>query len=570
MEIDPFFAVTDRIDSSKESKTEPTHSNSSIPSINPNEKQTNATETKSVGHNKTLGNQGVGPGGASISGSSPNEEPIDKIQQANLEISNLLKKNVISQSQVSNLQATLHENIMLQQKTNKLKSLLGRSAKAQNELKHEVVNLKQKLEMAHKTLDEYNKKMEQMANRPTHMDVLADFEANFDRALLSMESGQIDDVDDDPYSENDYIGEQYEHGDDAEQELIYIQSQSCGEDPSSTTPNLYSEEINYNDPSNDPPTSQNQDIQKLLTELANSQKHATHLESVNAALVKRAAKLEQTNESQSNQISTLQSQKQNIQLELRLSKKENSQIQNTMKEKLLALEEMQMEIDLVTKASVSANARASESMEVVQKIQTSQKYVDELEAKVDALQEWALASAEAKRLTVERAKELEKKLMLYHEAMDGDGVPDVAAGQIGSLSQKMSIGKNVGSSSEGRKLWTKSSSKVVGAGMEELFVVLLGDCVLSNNEMVVLKWQFDIIPGELDIDFSILKGKWDDRKRDGADSLIKERTVRGGAGGEVSGAFAVQNACTLIWSNKRSWVRPRAIKFGVEAFAINM
>jgi len=45
-------------------------------------------------------------------------------------------------------------------------------------------------------------------------------------------------------------------------------------------------------------------------------------------------------------------------------------------------------------------------------------------------------------------------------------------------------------------------------------------------------------------------------------------TVTGGAAGENDSVFVVQNACTLIWSNKKSWVRPISIKYDIEVLAI--
>jgi hypothetical protein len=47
-----------------------------------------------------------------------------------------------------------------------------------------------------------------------------------------------------------------------------------------------------------------------------------------------------------------------------------------------------------------------------------------------------------------------------------------------------------------------------------------------------------------------------------------ERAVTGGAAGEVESAFAVQNACTVLWSNEKSWVRPRSIKYILEIVAV--
>merc|ERR1719491_2953037 len=119
-----------------------------------------------------------------------------------------------------------------------------------------------------------------------------------------------------------------------------------------------------------------------------------------------------------------------------------------------------------------------------------------------------------------------------------------------------------------RRLWSKSSSLVVGAGMSQWHVIELGECHLQDNETVLLRWQFDITPSDTNTVFTILKGRCADKRdiRD-ADAVLKQRLVQGGAGGEVQGAFAVKNACTLVWSNANAWIRPRAIKYTVDAFA---
>ena len=90
-------------------------------------------------------------------------------------------------------------------------------------------------------------------------------------------------------------------------------------------------------------------------------------------------------------------------------------------------------------------------------------------------------------------------------------------------------------------------------------------------EIVILRWKFDLTPSDLDIVFSILKGRLDNREKNAiknAHSLVRERRVIGGGGGEVEGAFVIQNACTFVFSNEHSWVRPRTIKYEVEAYAI--
>ena len=550
MEMDPFFAVTDVRTKAKSVPTSKMNNESSFMAVTSSSSNENLTSLKPTTSSA---------GSSTITATAAGIDPNDKISLANFEISNLLQQNKITQQNVSTLQAILHENVALKEKTQKLKNLLGRSAKAQSDLKTECQTTKQKLDLANKAIEKLNIRLEQLVNRPSHMDILADFEANFDRALLSLGAGSQS-------VEDDYYNDGTSNGDELNSKAGGV-IQPGGQEPSSEQKDhIFYDEENLHTPGE---TVSHQDYQTMLVEMNELKNHIQEQESLNSTLFSRTTKLEEEVDSQADQIASLQSKNDNLTLELRMSKNETLRVQHKLREKTLALQEMQMEIDLVTKASVEANARASESMEVVKNIKTDKKHVDELEAKVDALQEWALASAEAKRLTVERATELEKKLQEYHELLQEDGVGSGLGGPEGGNTLGVRGGGD--SSCEGRRLWTKASSKVVGAGMDVTFIIPLGDCVIAKNEMVVLRWKFDIIPGELDIDFSILKGKYDDtKKRDGADYLIKQRTVRGGAGGEVSGAFAVQNACTLVWSNKRSWIRPRAVKFSVEASAINI
>jgi hypothetical protein len=89
-------------------------------------------------------------------------------------------------------------------------------------------------------------------------------------------------------------------------------------------------------------------------------------------------------------------------------------------------------------------------------------------------------------------------------------------------------------------------------------------------ETVVLKWKFDITPNDQDIVFSILKGRVDEKqtKDKNANALIRNRVVLGGGGGEVQNPFILQNTCTLVFSNEHSWIRPRTVKYEVEAFAL--
>ena len=237
---------------------------------------------------------------------------------------------------------------------------------------------------------------------------------------------------------------------------------------------------------------------------------------------------------------------------------------------------MQMEIDLVTRSAMNANVRAAEGLEVAKTYQSDKAQVDELKAQVAALQEWAMAAAEAKEVIVEENKLLEQRLNELERAQNGsDGNDGVFDDVMNPRPMTTLRSDNISPSSKGkiteRKLWTKSSSLVVGAGTNQCHVIEVGDHQVMDFETVILRWKFDITPGDVDIFFSILKGRVDCRDKNalkGANGLIKQRRVLGGGGGEVQGAFVIQDACTLLWSNEHSWVRPRTIMYEVEAFAV--
>jgi len=228
-----------------------------------------------------------------------------------------------------------------------------------------------------------------------------------------------------------------------------------------------------------------------------------------------------------------------------------------------------MEIDLVTRSAMDANARAAEGMEAARNIQSDKAQIEELKAKVSALQEWAIASAVAKEAIVEENKLLERRLHQLESA-------NVAEDSNSNLNPTQTLKiDNLSPNSKGkvteRKLWTQSSSLVISAGTIECRVIDFGDHRVMDFETIILRWKFDLTPNNMDIMFSLLKGKFNKRDRTAmknANSLIRERRVVGGGGGEVEGAFAIQNACTFVFSNEHSWIYPRTIKYEIEAYAI--
>mmetsp|Transcript_4836 Transcript_4836/g.6994 ORF Transcript_4836/g.6994 Transcript_4836/m.6994 type:complete len:482 (+) Transcript_4836:102-1547(+) len=387
------------------------------------------------------------------------------LDEANEEVALLLQSGKVSQREVQSLQGMMRDHAMLKDKVDKLKSLLGRSAKAQREAKLNLESTQKKLEIAMQENQSLKAKVDHLANRPTHMDLLADFETNFDKALLSVGTSN--------------------------------QQQSGGEN---TAPNATT--------SLQQDTHQQQQVvdSMLMQELSESQTRMERLESINKSLVHRSNLLEQESKKlqQERDAATLKVDR--LTLELRMSNFEAEKATRAMQDKLQSLQEMQLEIDLVTKASMDANVRATKGEEAAKSVQTDREQVKQLQAQVQALQEWALASAESKRLCQERVRILENKVKTYEEIKD----PSSKA------------------PSRERIILRKASSLVIGAGDIGYVSLNLKECAdqLKQGDRVLLRWRFDITPAELGVDFSLLKGICDTApKQLRADYLIKNRYV---------------------------------------------
>ena len=284
----------------------------------------------------------------------------------------------------------------------------------------------------------------------------------------------------------------------------------------------------------------------LMMELGEAKSRIEKLESLNSAMMSRSTQLETSTRTLQKELDDVRQQNDRMQMELRMAKMEAEYATRAMQDKQASLEEMQMEIDLVTKASAKANSRAAKGEEIANTLKSDRQKVQELEAQVQALQEWALASAESKRLTQERCNILENR-----------------------LKQTQGRQKEIGDDSE-CLLFNKSGSMVVGAGDQGFAIVELGHHAAEvDSRFVILRWKFDSSPSDCTIDFSIMKGKCElPYQQSKADYIIKDRVITGGAGGETEGAFNVDAACTLLWSNATSWVRPRTVKYSVDVISL--
>jgi hypothetical protein len=284
----------------------------------------------------------------------------------------------------------------------------------------------------------------------------------------------------------------------------------------------------------------------LMQELGEAKTRIEKLESMNSGTLSRCKQMESSINSVQKERDEAFQTNSRLQMELRMAKMEAEHATRAMQDKAASLEEMQMEIDLVTKASAKANMRAAKGQEAANSLKTDKERVQQLESQVQALKEWALASAESKRLIQERYKILENKLKLTQGRQEQD------------------------EESAEKLLFKKAGSMVVGAGDVGFAVIELGEhAAMVDSRFVIMRWKCDSSPSELTVGFNILKGKCDTRTlQKKADFLVKDRIITGGAAGEQEGAFNIDNSCTILWSNLKSWVRPRAVKYTVEIVAL--
>eukprot|EP00592_Proboscia_alata_P018834 CAMPEP_0194420752 /NCGR_PEP_ID=MMETSP0176-20130528/20035_1 /TAXON_ID=216777 /ORGANISM="Proboscia alata, Strain PI-D3" /LENGTH=292 /DNA_ID=CAMNT_0039228535 /DNA_START=108 /DNA_END=983 /DNA_ORIENTATION=- len=117
---------------------------------------------------------------------NPTAPTLLALENAFASLASLLQTNQISQDSVIVFQNLIRENYQLKEKISKLKNLLQRSAKAQKDSKAETSAVKKELEVSQRDVGVLRDRMELLVNRPSHLDILADFESQFDRALISL------------------------------------------------------------------------------------------------------------------------------------------------------------------------------------------------------------------------------------------------------------------------------------------------------------------------------------------------------------------------------------------------
>jgi len=469
--------------------------------IKPEESSTtNDTETKQIQSPKTPAKSAVSTTQSTPKTTSKQTHTLD---DANEELSQLIISGNIKSDDVRCLKIALKEHVSLKEKVEKLKSLLGRSAKAQREAKIDSEASQKRLVQALREIERLNKKLDTLQTRPTHMDLLMDFETNFDKAMLSV-------------------------GQSGGQETSPTQDTNFGSSEAA-------KEVDTMDA-------------MLMQELGEAKSRIEKLETLNSAMMSRSTQLEEGAKTLQSERDEARNTVKRLQMELRMAKLEADQAQRAMMDKVASLEEMQIEIDLVTKANAKATVRAAKGEEAAISLKTDKNHIQQLESQVQALKEWAMASAEAKQLMKERCRMLESKLNIQQ------GGPNIGDDQSGP--EKL--------------LFTKKGSLVIGAGDMRPLLISLGEHAMSvDSRFVILRWKFDSTPSDLYVDFNIMKGRCETSAEYAkADYLIKDRAIMGGAGGETEGAFNIDSTCTFLWSNIKSWIRPRTVKYEIDIVAL--
>lgn len=499
------------------------------------------------------------------------------LEHAKMEVQQMVERNEFGDdtNSVSAIQTLFRENEAMKEKVTKLKTLLGRSAKAQRDTKVEIEQLQKKYDILKKENIKLQSRINQLSARPTHLDLLADFETNFDRALLS-------------------VVNQGNHT-----KLSHIQS--GGQDTSGTTTTASSLDIYENGglasgsnggtgPGPGSNNSNNSMDRILMQEVSDAKKRIETLEQYNATLVSRSTQLENQYTNSKHTVTELAQKISHIELEKKMAQMEVDHMTKQLQYNQSSLNEMQLEIELLSKQSTiqqtAAHRRGVMEGDMNRTSNRSDpELIQHLQEQVKALEEWAIASNHAKTIANDRIRLLEQQLAAKQQSVGPTTsvITDVSSRSTGSTSD-VHIGRSDGHSNnasmnDGNGEWvldTRKASIVIGAGDVGIVLFELNPdqlkSVNSFTQRIALRWRFDILQGsDSDITFTILKGKCTTAaQRRNADTMIQNRMVKGGAGGEIDeNAFSIHRSCTIVWSNQHSWIRPRTIKYILEAIVMN-
>ena len=363
----------------------------------------------------------------------------------------------------------------------------------------------------------------------------------------------------------------------------------------------------------------------LLQELSDAKKRMETLEQYNATLVQRCSQLEHQSMSWKRTNTELTQAISHLELEKKMAHMQVDQMTKQLQYQQSSLDEMQLEIDLLQQQQQSSTIQQQQAVNRSQQHsnhphsknnpQQQQQLIQHLQEKVQALEEWAVASNHAKAIANDRIHLLEEQL--YYATVTtattnanhtSSMITDVSVRSTSSNSRPpnvpptswdhnnsntnnkdiqnsnnqnenltMSSSMNISGGDGGeRVLDTRKASLVIGAGDVGVVVFALNPEQFKTfnhfTQRIVLRWRFDILQGpDADITFGVWKGSCltAAERKNTSDAIISKRHVKGGAGGEIDHAFSVRQSCTMAWSNEHSWVRPRTIKYIFEAILMD-
>jgi len=413
-------------------------------------------------------------------------------------------------------------------RVDRLKALLLRSSKASKEAAAELTSVKNQLSAATSLLRELEHRLESVRPAPpdgrrhtADLDLLRDFESELDRALASV------------------AGPSHQTGGEEKKETSSYRPLPPPSPPISTSPTP--EEAESAPPNSSPDT---------------------------PAMVSRVCLLEE-------QAATLRRDRDSLSSDLSASRAEARRLRAVVRRMELdsAAErvEREEEVAAAPPPTPTTAAPAVDEEMVVQAPTKDDGGDAAIITKMGALTEWAEASAEAKRLAVERAVALERRLRSLQAQMTAAGGAE--AGRLPAPDEKILF--SASDEAQERRLWIRSGSLVIGAGEKGRHIAALGKEVAESvlpSEDAVLRWRFDVVPSHADVWFAVSVGGNAAAGGTGTmretPELLSRRLVTGGAGGDLEGAFSVRDSCTLVWDNTHAWVLPKTIRFSLEAIAI--
>jgi chromosome segregation ATPase len=125
-----------------------------------------------VHHTPTSSSTSGGGGSGATTTTTSRRSTVVSLNDANEELSQLIIAGKISSDDVASTKSVLNDYTSLKEKVEKLKSLLGRSAKAQREAKIDLDASQKRLTSAMKEIERLHQKLDKLQTRPSRKSLL--------------------------------------------------------------------------------------------------------------------------------------------------------------------------------------------------------------------------------------------------------------------------------------------------------------------------------------------------------------------------------------------------------------